>query len=217
MWTHINYAFALINPSNFKIAKMNQYDDILYPKVIDLKLQAPGLKVFIAVGGWDAGGTVFSDMVSTAPNRKVFIDSTIQFCTTHGFDGIDIDWEYPVASDRGASQADFSNFVTFMKELRSAAGKLGVTLTLPSSYWYLKGFDIVNLEPEVDWFNFMSYDIHGTWDGNNPYALLPYIFASVLISGCLVILKLSSTRIPISRKYPLVWICYGEITFQATR
>lgn len=54
-----------------------------------------------------------------------------------------------------------------MKE-KSAAGRLGVTLTLPSSYWYLKGFDIVNLEPNVDWFNFMSYDIHGTWDGNNP-------------------------------------------------
>ncbi|KAF2732643.1 hypothetical protein EJ04DRAFT_304974 [Polyplosphaeria fusca] len=169
MWTHINYAFALINPSDFKIAKMNSYDDLLYPKVIDLKLRAPGLKVFIAVGGWDAGGKVFSDMVSTSANRQAFIKSAIQFCNTHGFDGIDIDWEYPVATDRGASKADFKNFVTFIKELKSAAGKLGVTLTLPSSYWYLKGFDIVNLEPNVDWFNFMSYDIHGTWDGNNPY------------------------------------------------
>lgn len=65
MWTHINYAFALIDPVSFKIAKMNSYDDMLYPKVIDLKLQSPGLKVFIAVGGWAAGGKVFSDMVSS--------------------------------------------------------------------------------------------------------------------------------------------------------
>jgi chitinase len=64
MWTHINYAFALIDPSSFKIAKMNTYDDLLYPRVIDLKMRSPGLKVFIAVGGWDAGGKVFSDMVS---------------------------------------------------------------------------------------------------------------------------------------------------------
>jgi chitinase len=49
--------------------------------------------------------------------------------------------------------------VNFLKELRSAAGQLGISLTLPSSYWYLKGFDVVNLELYVDWFNFTSYDI----------------------------------------------------------
>ncbi|KAH1586896.1 hypothetical protein KXX34_006961 [Aspergillus fumigatus] len=78
-------------------------------------------------------------MVSTAENWATFIKSVVQFCQTQAFDGIDIDWEYPVADDRGGS------------------------------YWYLKGFDVVNLEPYVDWFNFMSYDIHGTWDGNNAY------------------------------------------------
>jgi len=33
----------------------------------------------------------------------------------------------------------------------------------------LKGFDVANMQPYVDWFNFMSYDLHGTWDGQNPY------------------------------------------------
>lgn len=74
----------------------------------------------------------------------------------------------PAAEDREGSPEDFENFATFLKELKAAAGKLGVTVTLPSSYWYLKGFDIVNMEPHVDWFNIMSYDIHGIWDGNNP-------------------------------------------------
>lgn len=30
---------------------------------------------------------------------------------------------------------------------------------------YLKGFDIANMVHYVDFFNFMAYDIHGTWDG----------------------------------------------------
>ncbi|KAJ1323422.1 chitinase [Microdochium nivale] len=30
------------------------------------------------------------------------------------------------------------------------------------------------MEPIVDWFNMMSYDLHGTWDGTNPY-LGPFI------------------------------------------
>jgi hypothetical protein len=29
----------------------------------------------------------------------------------------------------------------------------------PASYWYLRGFDIVNLEQYLDWFNIMTYDI----------------------------------------------------------
>jgi chitinase len=63
--------------------------------------------------------------------------------------------------------ADTANFVQFMKELRSAFETLGVTATLPSSYWYLQGFDVKNLQDSVDWFNVMTYDIHGTWDGEN--------------------------------------------------
>ena len=40
-------------------------------------------------------------------------------------------------------------------------------MTIPSSYWYLRWFDIKAMEPYVDWFNFMSYDIHGVWDRTN--------------------------------------------------
>ena len=61
----------------------------------------------------------------------------------------------PAASDRGGVAADFKNFVTFIKELKAAFGSLGVTVTLPSSYWYLQGFDLKGLQPHVDWFNLM--------------------------------------------------------------
>ncbi|KAH1988861.1 hypothetical protein KXV97_002831, partial [Aspergillus fumigatus] len=103
----------------------------------------PSLKTYISVGGWDVGGKVFSDMVRFPGTRKTFIDSAISMMTEYGFDGIDIDWEYPAADDRGGAARDTANLVTFLSELRAAVGtKFGVTCTLPSSYWYLKGFDI---------------------------------------------------------------------------
>lgn len=65
--------------------------------------------------------------------------------------------EYPIANDRGGNKADYKNFVVFLKELRAALGtKAGITATLPSSYWYLQHFDIIEMELYLDWFNMMS-------------------------------------------------------------
>ncbi|KAF3912491.1 Chitotriosidase-1 [Dactylellina cionopaga] len=91
--------------------------------------------------------------------------------STYGFDGLDIDWEYPGAVERNGRPEDFANFVSFMRNLRSyfqnTGHNYGVTITLPTSFWYMQHFDIVNLEKYVDWFNMMSYDLAGTWDAED--------------------------------------------------
>jgi hypothetical protein len=40
---------------------------------------------------------------------------------------------------------------------------------LPASYWYLQHFDIVELSKHVEFFNIMSYDMHGGWDQGNKW------------------------------------------------
>lgn len=60
--------------------------------------------------------------------------------------GVDIDWEYPGAPDRGGVNADTENFVTLLKEMRASWGsKYGISATLPSSYWYMRWFDLKGL------------------------------------------------------------------------
>jgi len=90
-----------------------------------------------------------------------------------------IDWEYPVANDRGGKEEDYSNYVQLLADIRQRFSRTDpgwqVTLTLPSSYWYLRGFDLNGMQKYVDWFNVMTYDIHGLWDQKNlwtgPYLL----------------------------------------------
>ncbi|KAL2386527.1 hypothetical protein RJZ90_000665 [Blastomyces dermatitidis] len=149
---------------------MHSYDKEFYHLFTDLKKQKPSLKCFISIGGWDAGSKIFSDMAKSEGSRKAFIDSVIEFMEEYGFDGVDIDWEYPVADDRGGSKEDFKTYVQLLKELRAAAeDKYEITVALPASYWYLRGFDLKRMSKYVDWFNVMTYDIHGTWDGNNKW------------------------------------------------
>lgn len=160
--THIKFAFAFFHPSTFQISPMDANAASLYSRFTALKAKKPGLQTWIAVGGWSFNNPTntpntqhaFSDMVCTHANRQAFIDSLLNFMQTYGFDGVDLDWEYPAADDRGGRPADFSNFSAFLAELRSSLGsRYGISLTLPSSYWYLRHFDVVRLEPYVDWFN----------------------------------------------------------------
>lgn len=143
-----------------------------------LKNKYNGLATWISVGGWsftDPGPTqeAFSTMVSTSTNRQTFINGLLRFMNQYGFDGgylstsymlfqltltgVDLDWEYPQADDRGGQPADTENYVALAKELKASLGQKGLSMTLPTSFWYLQHFDVNLLQESVDWFNFMSY------------------------------------------------------------
>jgi chitinase len=115
----------------------------------------------------------FSPLAASQDAQNKFFRSLISFMQTYGFDGVDIDWEYPVAEERSSTPADFVNMVTFLKRLRQAMDasghKYGLSITIPSSYWYLQHFDIKEIAKTIDWFNMMSYDLHGVWDQTNRY------------------------------------------------
>ncbi|KAK5658313.1 hypothetical protein OQA88_2289 [Cercophora sp. LCS_1] len=100
--------------------------------------------------------------------------------TTYGFDGVDLDWEYPRAEDRGGRDMDYANFPKFMSRLKAglavSGGRKDISITLPCSYWYLQHFDLRALVKEISWFNIMSYDMHGTWDKTNKW-VGPYLNA----------------------------------------
>ncbi|OAF98482.1 uncharacterized protein CC84DRAFT_1075110, partial [Paraphaeosphaeria sporulosa] len=169
--THVNVAFEFITADH----EITDEVGAIVGRVSRLKNIYPGLRVNVAIGGWVFNDpptqTRFSDMASTVPNRRKFIESLIRYIQKYALDGVDLDWEYPVADDRGGTPLDSSNLVLLASEIREAFDTYDpgwqLTLTLPASYWYLKGFDIKRLEEHVDWFNVMTYDIHGLWDQGN--------------------------------------------------
>ncbi|THC91217.1 hypothetical protein EYZ11_009321 [Aspergillus tanneri] len=66
---------------------------------------------------------------------------------------------------RKGAAVDTKNLVTFLNALKSACdGKYGVTLTLPSSFWYLKGFDIKGMSDAYKALMFLTTEISAGLD-----------------------------------------------------
>ncbi|KAL8637213.1 MAG: hypothetical protein Q9228_005493 [Teloschistes exilis] len=168
--THLYFAFAKIDPGSFVVVPDRAEDIPLYTAFTALKSST--LQTWIAIGGFDFSDpgptrTTWSDLVSTQGSRAAFINSVKSFMAQYGFQGVDLDWEYPATPERGGKRADTDNFVSLVKEMKAAfGGQYGLSLTLAPDYWYLRGFDCKAMEPYVDMFGFMAYDLHGFWDAD---------------------------------------------------
>ncbi|KAF2473995.1 chitinase A1 [Lindgomyces ingoldianus] len=178
--THINIAFGGIS-SDFKVTIDSSG---IISRVVKLKRQNPALQVILSIGGWtftDPGPTrdAWTNMAASSSSRETFAKSVVETLEKYALDGIDLDWEYPEADDRGGHKADFDNYVYLLRAIKSQFDDRNPSWTLsvaiPASYWYLQHFDVNSMQSEVDWFNMMTYDQRGKWDQNNPWTG-PYVF-----------------------------------------
>ncbi|KAL2811037.1 glycoside hydrolase superfamily [Aspergillus granulosus] len=178
VYSHINFAFATIDPETYEVGPADKQDVDLYKRLVAIKEYDKDVKILIALGGWtfnDPGptATVFSDLAASEEKQKKFFKSLVSFMSTYGFDGVDLDWEYPRADDRSGRPEDFKNFPKFManlkKTLNQTPGRSELSITLPASYWYLQHFNLKDLNKHIDFYNIMSYDMHGTWDRGNKW------------------------------------------------
>jgi len=187
--THINYAFANISASG-ECALGDPYADIdkfydgdswdtgalrgSFHQLQKLKQAHPHLRTLISVGGW-TWSAHFSDVALTDASRQKFAASCVAFMDQYGFDGIDIDWEYPVGGGLASNTyrpEDRHNYTLLMRELRRQLDELGsargahylLTIAAPAGPGTYAHLEIGELAAALDWINLMTYDFHGSWD-----------------------------------------------------
>lgn len=80
---------------------------------MSLKQVNPELKVIVSVGGWVVGSTPFLPVIQTQQTMNDFALNVVNFLRQHGFDGIDIDWEFP--GTRGSPPSDKHKFTLLLK------------------------------------------------------------------------------------------------------
>ena len=189
--THVNYAFANIDDGQCALgdpwADVERHlpgdpwsgpgSDAPYFgnfRQLDLlKEHHPHLKTLISVGGWTWSGE-FSDVALTAESRARFASSCADFMEQYGFDGIDIDWEYPggggLASNtsRPADKANFTLLLAALRielDARGAAQGMDYLLTIaaPAGADKIANIEVDEIHPYLDFINVMTYDLNGAW------------------------------------------------------
>lgn len=165
------------------------------------KKQHAGVKTLISIGGWAETGGYFDDngnriasggfytMTTNADNSvnvagiNTFADSVVAFLRTYGFDGADIDYEYPSSMKDSGNPDDFAisnarraglmaSYQVLMKTLREKLDAASVadgkhyllTIASPSSGYLLRGMEAFPVTQYLDYVNIMSYDLHGAWN-----------------------------------------------------
>ena len=182
--THINYAFANLDEEGNVVAgdlwadTQYVYPDETYPgsgnfgALRRLKKAHPHLKTLISIGGWTWSRN-FPAVAASSRKRKSFVKTAISFMLEHGFDGIDIDWEFPVeGGPYPGTPEDSENFVKLLKELRTGLNNIGskhlLTIATTQNPNRIKFLKLSNITPFVDFINVMTYDYNGPWSTKNP-------------------------------------------------
>ncbi|MBA8862892.1 chitinase [Ochrobactrum anthropi] len=143
------------------------------------KAKDNGVKVMASLGGWSMSKHFPSVAKDPAKRRRLVADC--QRLIDIGFDGIDLDWEFPGGFGMNIvehSDEDFKYFTILVDEIRQAIGPDHlITAAMATSVKLLSGFEWDKLQSSMDYFNIMTYDINGGWSNvaghNSPLYIYP--------------------------------------------
>lgn len=159
----VNIAFGLIEKGEIYWKEKNGKINIARLKEIN-----PKLKIVLSVGGWAADG--FSQAAETQEGRTRFTESAARLTEEYGFDGIDIDWEYPCSDKSGirAIPEDKRNFTLLLKALRSRLDTFGeyklLSIAAGALSSYVEHTQMKEVAGILDYVQLMTYDLYGEWD-----------------------------------------------------
>jgi chitinase len=153
-----------------------------FAAIQQLKQLHPKLKVLISMGGASAANTAaFVTAASTAAGRHALAASCIDMFINGNiaagisapglFDGFNIDWEFPTASDTRNFTALLHEFRSQLNELTESTGrKYAMTFDGPAGSQNYVNIDLKKAAAQVDFITIDGYNYAGSWDTQTNHA-----------------------------------------------
>ncbi|MFZ6708394.1 glycoside hydrolase family 18 protein [Undibacterium sp. TC9W] len=172
MLTHLNFSFLTLSEDGKCALEEGinlQAAGKIFRELQGLKKYNPNLRLQFSIGGWaytnDDSPTVarYRQAAATVEGRKKLAQSCVAFMREYGFDGLDLDWEYPRAEDA-------QNFVALLKEMRlqlkraKQSNQLSIAVAGGAFSMARTYLQLPQIAAQVDYVNLMSYDFNGAWE-----------------------------------------------------
>lgn len=170
--THVNYAFAIPTKDGHVLPLENP----ALARAVTAEAHAGGAKACLSLGGWSYEDVpleaTFREGTDTPEKIASLAEEIAAMALEFGFDGVDVDWEYPRTND--GSKEQYESLIRLLHEKLKPRGML-LTAAVPG------GVDAAG-EPirsaaeaqdrpsfdRLDWLNVMAYDSGGP--KHSPYA-----------------------------------------------
>ena len=115
-----------------------------------------GVKALICLGGIYGNGATNMGLVCNDINKiKVYVSAISAYCRRKGYDGVDIDWEFP------HNQTDYATLVTTLRDTLDTwptRGIITAAVYMMPTNPYL-GANVALLNAKLDQINLMNYDM----------------------------------------------------------
>lgn len=129
-----------------------------------------GAKMVLSIGGWENSNN-FPQVAADPLKRANFAQSCIKQITEYGFDGIDVDWEFPGYVRHQGTPHDKQNFTLVLQTVRDSLQALGqrtgkyylLSASLPAAAGHLPDIEVQKITAILDRLNIMTYDLFGPW------------------------------------------------------
>ncbi|BFZ21711.1 hypothetical protein BsWGS_24750 [Bradybaena similaris] len=160
--THLIYAFGRLDAATRQLAAnepaFEEGSGQIYSQFNGLKSRNPQLKTLLSIGGQGEHTWEFQQVTETDDILQTFATTAVNFLRSRGFDGLDVDWEYPNFDTK-------FTFVRLLQALRKAFDadtrepKLLLTFAGAAGQWNIDpGYDVPEIARYVDFANLMTYD-----------------------------------------------------------
>lgn len=162
--THVNYAFAIPTPEGH-VRPLENPD--LARKAI-AKAHAAGAKACISLGGWSYEDVpleaTFREATNTPEKAKTLASEIIAMMDEFGFDGVDVDWEYPRPAD--GSKEQYEELIGLLSQNLKPRGKLLTAAVFAGVDSKNQALDVSAAQDrpsfdKLDFMNLMTYDCDG--------------------------------------------------------
>lgn len=179
--THLFYAFIGIDTTTGRVRLTDEWCDVQMPteslksgkltgnlqQLFQIKQQNRHVKTMMSIGGWGTDG-LFQAIVSDGNKLANFVDSVADFVLEYGFDGVDIDWEYPRNSHENSKLIEL--LLHIRTKLDKVDKRLLLSMALPAGNEQLDVLDLNTINRYVSFFNVMCYDFAGQgWASHTAY------------------------------------------------